>query len=281
MEAPIRVLAYTFRNGMLPTPGSRLLRCVLFLMLCIPLRSTKADAVHVKFTEGISNGFLALSALDGKRIADGDLEQKAQGDHVTATLIFKFKDGSYFDETTTYSQRDTFRVLTDHVLQRGPSFQPQMEASLDATSGRVTIRISDKNGKEKTSTQKLAVPADLANGILLTLLKNIDPPAASTVVSFVALSEKARLVKFDITSAGEETVLIGSSRNKAQRYVVKVKIGAASGALARITGKQPPDIHVWMLKSDAPTFLKLEGPLYVGGPIWRIELAKPSWPQGP
>jgi hypothetical protein len=36
--------------------------------------------------------------------------------------------------------------------------------------------------------------------------------------------------------------------------------------------------HVWILGGEAPAFVKLEGPLYFGGPIWRIELASPVWP---
>jgi len=27
----------------------------------------------------------------------------------------------------------------------------------------------------------------------------------------------------------------------------------------------------WILEGEAPAFLKFEGPLYEGGPIWRIE----------
>jgi hypothetical protein len=56
-------------------------------------------------------------------------------------------------------------------------------------------------------------------------------------------------------------------------YVVKVEIGGVTGFLARLMGKQPPDMHVWVLGGEAPAVVKLEGPLYAGGPIWRIQLA--------
>lgn len=42
----------------------------------------------------------------------------------------------------------------------------------------------------------------------------------------------------------------------------------------------PPDSHVWILGGEAPAFVKSEQPLYFGGPVWRIELASPSWPRG-
>jgi hypothetical protein len=59
-------------------------------------------------------------------------------------------------------------------------------------------------------------------------------------------------------------------------YVVRVEIGGIAGLLAHLTGKQPPDTRVWVLGGEAPAFVKSEGPLYAGGPIWRIELATPA-----
>jgi len=36
-----------------------------------------------------------------------------------------------------------------------------------------------------------------------------------------------------------------------------------------------PDMHIWVVKSEVPTFVQSEGPLYAGGPIWRIRLTAP------
>jgi hypothetical protein len=99
-----------------------------------------------------------------------------------------------------------------------------------------------------------------------------------TKVSMVAATPKPRLVKLAITSEGEETFRIGDSSRKATRYAVKVEIGGVVGLLGPLLGKQPEDTHVWILHDEAPAFVKSEGPLYLGGPIWRIELTKPGWP---
>jgi hypothetical protein len=42
-------------------------------------------------------------------------------------------------------------------------------------------------------------------------------------------------------------------------------------------GKQPPNYHIWILGGTAPAFIREEGPLYEGGPIWRIEQISPSF----
>ena len=63
---------------------------------------------------------------------------------------------------------------------------------------------------------------------------------------------------------------------KAQHYVVKTKIEGAAGTIAPLIGKEPPDLHVWLAKSEAPTFVEFEGPLSEGGPVWRVELIAPE-----
>ena len=63
---------------------------------------------------------------------------------------------------------------------------------------------------------------------------------------------------------------------KVIHYVVKVKVGGFAGFLAPLLGKQPPDMHVWVLAGAAPAFVKLESQFYDGGPIWRVELSSPG-----
>jgi hypothetical protein len=119
----------------------------------------------------------------------------------------------------------------------------------------------------------------LANGLVLTLSKNIRSDVPQTKVSMVVATPKPRLVKLAITPQGEDLFSIGGASRKATHYIVKVEIGGAAGLVAPLLGKQPPDTHVWILGGEAPAFVKSEGPLYFGGPIWRIELVSPVWPR--
>src|SRR5437763_16770047 len=81
-----------------------------------------AEQVRVRHMEGLMHSVLALRTLDGKRLADGEMTQVAEGDRVTSRLIFRFKDGSVYDDTTIYSQRGAFRLLRYHLVQRRTSF---------------------------------------------------------------------------------------------------------------------------------------------------------------
>jgi len=237
-----------------------------------------AEPVAVRFAEGLVHGFLSLRTLDGSLVANGDLLQAARGDRVTARLVFRFKDGSLSDETAVYSQRGRFRLLTDHLVQKGPSFSKPLEAAIDASTGQVTVRYQD-DGKEKTETEHFELPPDLANGMILTLLKNVRSDAPPSTLSMVAFTPKPRLVKLAVSVAGEDRLATGSVVRKATHYVVKIEIGGLTGLIAPLVGKQPPDSHVWVLGGEAPAFVKSEAPMFLGGPIWRIELVSPVWPR--
>jgi hypothetical protein len=238
-----------------------------------------AEPVVVRHIEGLTRGFLVLQTLDGNSLADGDLTQIASGGRVTDHLIFHFKDGSLYEETFVFTQHGTFRLLSDHLIQKGPAFKRQMETSLDASTGKVTANYTDSDGKMKIVDERLKLPTDLANGMIPILLNNLQPNAPQIIVSMIVATPKPRLVKLEITRAGEEPFTVGGSTRKATRYVVKVELGGAAGLLAPLVGDQPLDTNVWILGGPAPTFLKSEGPLYDGGPIWRIETVSPVWPQ--
>jgi hypothetical protein len=235
-----------------------------------------AEPVRVLYMEGTVHGFLALRTMEAKTLAAGDLIQVVQGDRLISSLIFHFKDGSVDDETTVFSQRGNFRLLSDHHVQKGPSFPHPMDVSIDTSTGQVTVRFSD-HGKDKVETNHIDLPPDVANGLILTLLKNIPPHAAETKVSYVATTPKPRLVRLAITPQGEDTLWTAGARHRATRYGVKIELGGLAGVVAPLLGKQPKDIYVWILGGKAPAFVRMEGQLYQGGPIWKIELTSPVW----
>lgn len=252
------------------------------LIACVGLMQPNglwADQVGVRYAEGLLHGFLVLQTLEGKTLAAGDLIQNTSGGRVTTKLILRFKDGSLHEETTEFSQRDKFQVVKYHLVQKGPAFKRPLETSIDFSSGQVAVRYTDDDGKQKEISERMELPSDVANGIVPTLLKNIQPTASPVTVSMVAATPKPRLVKLALASQGEEPFSVGGFNRKATHYVVKVEIGGAAGVVAPLVGKQPPDIHIWILGGEAPVFLKEEGPLYDGGPIWRIEQLAPVWPR--
>ena len=158
----------------------RLRICSLILLLVwAPLQPTaKADPVPVRAVAGTIHGFLELRSEDGQVVASGDSFQIVRGNRVTSRTLFHFKDGSIDDETTVFSQRHTFQLISDHRIQKGPSFPHPMDVLIDVQTGQVTVHSTGKDGKEEVKTDHLDLPPDLANGLVPVVLQNLPPNAA-------------------------------------------------------------------------------------------------------
>ncbi|HEY4054938.1 MAG TPA: hypothetical protein VGL74_14400 [Terriglobales bacterium] len=262
---------------------SRLIVLVLFLARIVLSSEivARAESVPVRHLEGVTFGFLTLRNTDGEIIANGYLQQTAKPGTaiVTDDLQFHFKDGSLYREITKFTQRGTFQLVSDQVIQKGPAFKQESESWIDVASGKVTISTMDK-GKEKRTTKQMSLPPDVANGLLFILAKNMDPSGAETTVSMVAASDKPRVAKLKFTPAEEKPVKFGLLTFKAQHYVMKVQIEGVAGKVAPLVGKQPPDSQFWTIKSEAPTFVEFEGQMFEDGPVWRIEFAAPELEAG-
>jgi hypothetical protein len=263
----VRAKESTFRFGLLGV-------VVCFAAIC-QASDESARAVAVRYAEGALHGFLTLRTFEGAAIADGELMQSSRGGATTTRLVFHFKDGSLQDETTVFSQKGTFHVISDHMVQKGPTFKRQVDLMVNGSTGQATARYGDEDGKEKVADEHLEIPPNLANGIVPILIKNLPAGAQSTTASMVVAAPKPTLVKLAINAEGEDWFVTGGARHKATRYVVKIELGGVKGVVAPLVGKQPPDSRVWVIGGSSPTFVRSEGSLCEGCPIWRMELVSP------
>lgn len=234
-----------------------------------------ADPVPVRHAQGSAHGFLALKTLDGKSIAVGDATQIVDGDRIISRVIFRFRDRSIDDDTTVFSQRGVFRLISDHHIQRGPSFPKPMDVLIEALTGQITSRGADG----KIRHDHLDLPPDVSNGLPPNLLLNVLPSTPETTLSFVAPTEKPRLIHVSVKPAGEVPFTIGGIKRTAVDFLLHVELGGITGIVAPLIGKQPADYHIWILPGTSPAFIREEGQLYEGGPIWRVEQISPEFPR--
>ena len=115
--------------------------------------------------------------------------------------------------------------------------------------------------------------------MLITLMKNVRGDALPPSISLVVATPRPRLVKLIMTVAGTDPFSVAGSTRKATHYVLKVDIGGLAGVVAPLVGKQPPDSHVWIMEGDAPAFIRSQAQMFMGGPLWQIELASAVWPR--
>jgi hypothetical protein len=146
----------------------RLIPFVLLGCSLLNIQYLVAEPVPVRHVEGLVHGFLLLRTLDGKTIAQGDLTEIANGEQVTAHLVFHFTDGSLHEETAVFSQSHIFHLLKDHLVQKGSTFKASA-GYVDRhrkTGGNCPAYRQRRKGK--TTTEQMDLPADLANGMTLT-----------------------------------------------------------------------------------------------------------------
>jgi hypothetical protein len=255
-------------------------RGLLVLALSLVLGAPASDAapVRVRFPEGVTRGFLTIRNLQGDRVGHGELTQKPRGEEIDSRLLLQFKDGSVHDESTTYSQRGVFRLEAYRLRQRGPSF-PGAEVSFDRKSGRYQAKTREKIGApEETESGEFDMPADLANGMTLVLLKNLAPGERATA-QLAAFLPKPRLLRMDLHQEGEDRVVFGGDPKQAGRYLANLEIGGLTGLVASVIGKSPPDLRYWLALGEVPAFVKFEGAMYLNGPVWRVEMAGVEGPK--
>jgi len=254
---------------------------LVFLSVLSP-RAAAADVIPVRFVEGAMHGFLVLRTLNGAVLASGDLLQiRRDGGEVESRMVFRFEDGSLFDETVVYTQQGFFALQRYSLVQRGPAFPEDTDVSMERASGkyRVTTR-SRVDGQEDVREGVLDLPPDVYNGMLLTVTKSL-PAGGTARVHLVVFTPMPRVIELQIEPAGKHEVLVGVLKKTAVHYVFKPKLGTGLSLFATLAGRMPPDCHVWIVPDDVPAFVRFDGPLFNPGPAWRIELTSPRWPDKP
>ena len=250
----------------------------LSVLLCsvFVFGSASADTIPAKHKQGDMHALLLIYDSKEKITGVADVTNIARGKTWVSRLIMRFHDGSLDDETTVYTQATELHVISDHHIQRGPSFPSPIDTTVDAASGNVTYH-EIKDGKDEVKTDHMDLPADLANGVVPLVIQNFPRGVNELKVGFVACSPKPRLIKLVVSRQGETGFTIGGEHRNADRFKIHFDLGGIVGVVAPIIGKEPGDLDAWALGGEAPTFIRLHGELYSGGPIYDVELSGPAW----
>jgi hypothetical protein len=213
----------------------------------------------------------------GKVIARVEFTQDVQGDEVTMHLTYHFVDGSIDDETTTYRQRGTFRLLRDHHIQKGPFFARPIDFTVDAATEIATTRTTDRNGKARVESEHIELPEDLANGIVGTLLLNVPHDTTPFRVGLVAPVGGGRLIRIVISPEGEQPFQMAGQMLKAAVFRIHPELGGIVGLIAKLLGIQPKDVTVWVLEGEQPAVVRIVGQLGGYGPVVSSDLEGASF----
>ncbi len=231
--------------------------------------------VPVRYSEGVVHGFLELRSDSGVRLAHGELIQVPRDSTIESLLRFFFRDGSRFEETVEFTQHRQLRLKSYRLVQRGPAFPFDLDARLNAGGKYEVTWTSHDDGKTDHAEGAVDAPADLANGLPLIVAKNLR--AGDTItVHLVAFTPKPMLIGLRIGYAGKDSVMVGAHAEALAHWALKPELGTVKGFFAKLLGKLPPDTELWIDTEQAPTVVRVRGPLYTG-PVWRIDLSGAAW----
>lgn len=255
---------------------SLLLRIVLQLTLAFAVAAARAEPVAVRYPEGPAHGFLVLTDTADKAIAHGELIQWLEGGAVVSNLVFRFNDGSLYDETVRFSQDRVFRLLAYELEQRGPSFTATSKISFDR-SGKYKARVrAAPDEEEKEASGTIEMPDDATNGMTSIYLKNSMPDRAMAA-HLLAFTPDPVVLDVSLKPEGVAEYRVGSAVHKATRFLIDPQVPGVKGVLATVMGKQPPSFTMWIAQGKAPVLIRFQGPLYAEGPTWRIGLSAPRF----
>ena len=203
--------------------------------------------------------------------------------HVESRLVFRFKDGSRFDEKTTFSQRRVFKLQKYRLIQRGPSFPEELDIRMDRKSGRYRVR--SRAGPDQSAVVtagRLDMPSDAYNGLIGTLLRNL-PSGKSATIRIVAFTPEPKLIVLDLRPEAKEPVQVGDLLKTATRWVLEPRINGVVHFFGKVLGQLPDKFRYrfWIIHDGIPAFARFEGPLHLMGPVWRIEVLSPSMAGSP
>ncbi len=254
--------------------------CVAVLMVVAALVSTPVNAapVAVRFSEGVTHGFLLVRSLGGEILGQGEVTQVVkEGDLVESQLVFRFKDGSLHDEKVAFSQQRVFTMISYRLVQRGPSFPEQIDISVDRGTAEYTVRSqAGQDGKEEVLSGQVDLPKDVYNGMLIIVSKNLEKDADETV-NVLAFTPKPQIVAVKLRSVDEQPAQIGEVSRKATQYAFTPQLGTIREFFGKAIGKLPAEFHYncWLMIETPPSFVQFEGPLQLMAQIVRIELVSP------
>ena len=255
---------------------------VILTALLVPAWAA-AKAVAVSFAEGAAHGYLVVHDGSGESIGHGEVLQTVRRNLVESRLVFHFKDGSRFDEKTTFSQRRVFKLQKYRLIQRGPSFPEELDIRMDRKSGRYRVRSrAGPDQSEVVTAGRLDMPSDAYNGLIGTLLRNL-PSGKSATVRIVAFTPEPKLIVLDLRPEAKEPVQVGDLLKTATRWVLEPRINGVVHFFGKVLGQLPDKFRYrfWIIHDGIPAFARFEGPLHLMGPVWRIEVLSPSMAGSP
>ena len=145
------------------------------------------------------------------------------------------------------------------MFKRDHSFLIPLQVFIDARTGHVSTRTTGKDGKGEFSTPILNCRSTSPMAWFPLSLKTWAGPTQKQ--SPWSSPRPGPLVQLVISKIGEDNYSLVGFTRKATHYEIKIELGGIAGVVAPLIGKAPPNIEIWAVTGEAPTFVGTRPPL--------------------
>ncbi len=213
---------------------------------------------------------LRMVTPEGKRVADGRMQQTVDASGLHIRLTYRFDDGRIVEESADFLQQPALSQRRWSWTERLGDVKSR-SYQIDFQTGAATgFRVKD--GKRQTFNEKLDVKPGKSfagAGFVVAATQLMPELKAQGALDFRALAPtpKPRSVKVKLRRIAADGVTRGGAPVPAQRVTIHAELGLVGLVV------KPPDTVLLFTDDESPTFISGEGPLLEpGDPIVRTEV---------
>jgi hypothetical protein len=236
----------------------------------------RSVATEMCYPDGTVRGVLDLRTVRGELLARGELMQTANDEGFRSRMVFHLAN-SVIDETVDFIQYGGFILQSYRLVQSGPLFVQDIDATILSSGAYVVSTTSHIDGHSKRYVGNAGLPPEVYHGLAVSITTN-PPHNGGETAHIVAFTPQPRLISLELALAGTENMLLGKRDDAVSPVESKASSAAARGLWSRLNGSFRPDSHMWIVTEHLPGFVRYVGPTY-SEPVWRLNVMSPSWPQ--
>ena len=241
----------------------------LVILVAVPLwlRQTSAAPVPVRFVEGVTHGFLVLRDVNGALLASGNLLQVQRGVQVESRMVFRFKDGSLYDETVVFIQERVFTMQSYRLVQRGPAFAEDTEISLERATGKYRVSTkAHKDGDEQVLNGTLDLPPERLqwNG---HHGRKESPQRCQRNRPHRRIHAHSPPHPTGVYTGGRAKGANWRTGENCNPLRVETPARDLAQGLRHSAKTRAAGFHAWIISDELPAFVRFEGPLVTTGPV--------------
>jgi hypothetical protein len=268
---PIRLSLPRFTAGAARTVLHVALIAALSSLARAVLAREAGDPIQLKWVEGDVAGMTRILSPDGKKaIGFVEYHQRRQGDHLEATRVARFADGSSDEDQVEARVGTTLEALRGRSIIRDQRGRSIVDLTIDVPGGRIT-GFSGVGKDRETYDEKVELPAGTYWGpLIFIVVKNFDQNAADGRLVFrtVAATPKPRVIDLELVRDGSAVV----NPPGGKLDVVKLSLRPTINWLVDpIIQRIAPQTQFFVQPGAPPALARFQGPRNYAGQQIRLE----------